>query len=151
MKYDIDTALIPYLVIEAEWECPETEADPDADSETLIHPEMPGVCIRIAEIDREGGLEELLHQVYEQATELKADAVADAEWQEQHDRENALETIRSLYPPDCGSEKEAAKTLCLAVYECGWETLPTPILVKMAELQLAEEDRQINASLANRW
>lgn len=79
------------------------------------------------------------------------EAAADAEWQEQHDRESAMETIRSLYPPDCGSEKEAAKTLFMAVYECGWETLPTPILVKMAELQLAEEDRQINASLANRW
>ena len=82
---------------------------------------------------------------------LDEEAAADAEWQEQHDREKAMETIRSLYPPDCGSEKEAAKTLFLAVYECGWETLPTPILVKMAELQLAEEDRQINASLANRW
>ena len=82
---------------------------------------------------------------------LDEDAAADAEWQERHDRQKAMETIRSLYPPDCGSEKEAAKTLFLAVYECGWETLPTPILVKMAELQLAEEDRQINASLANRW
>ena len=82
---------------------------------------------------------------------LAEESAADAEWQEQHDREKAMETIRSLYPPDCGSEKEAAKTLFLAVYECGWETLPTPILVKMAELQLAEEDRQINASLANRW
>ena len=82
---------------------------------------------------------------------LDEEAAADAEWQEQHDREKAMETIRSLYPPDCGSEKEAAKTLFLTVYECGWETLPTPMLVKMAELQLAEEDRQINASLANRW
>ncbi len=82
---------------------------------------------------------------------IAEETAADADWQEQHDREIAMETIRSLYPPDCGSERESAKTLFLAVYECGWETLPTPILVKMAELQLAEEDRQINASLANRW
>jgi len=111
---------------------------------------MPGVCIRIAEINGKGGLAELLRQVYEQATELKAGA-ADAEWQEQHERENALDTIRSHYPPDCGSEREAAKTLFLAVYECGWETLPTPILVRMAELQLAEHDRYFNTSLAKLW
>ena len=148
MKYDIDNALIPFLFFEAGWKCPETEEDPDADSETFIHPDMPGVCIRIAEIDGKGGLAELLRQVYEQATELKADT--DAERQEQH-RESEMETIRSHYPPDCGSEREAAKTLFLAVYECGWETLPTAILVRMAELQLAEHDRYFNASLANRW
>lgn len=75
MKYDINNALLPYLIIEAEWECPETDADPDADSETLIHPDMPGVCIQISDIDKEGGLEELLWQIYDQATALKASEV----------------------------------------------------------------------------
>ena len=70
MKYDIDTALIPYLINEGEWECPEIEEDPDADAETLIHDALPGVRIRISEIDRKGGLRILFLQIYDQAVAM---------------------------------------------------------------------------------
>jgi len=80
-----------------------------------------------------------------------ADAAADAAWQEQHDCGEAIDTIRSLYPPgaDC-CEAISRDTLYQAVAENNWENLPTSILVRLAELQRDEDDRQVNASL-NRY
>ncbi len=67
-KIDINNELPQFLMNCCNWECPEAE-DVDADADTLTHPDMPGVCIKITDIDREGGLEKLLTQIYEQACE----------------------------------------------------------------------------------
>jgi hypothetical protein len=68
MKMNYDNELPSILTLECNWECPETlNENSELDAETLTHPDMPGVCIKITEIDRKGGLEILLTQIYEQA------------------------------------------------------------------------------------
>jgi len=85
---------------------------------------------------------------------LEEEAAADAERQERHDRNEAISTIRLLYPPasdsSAGQTRISAETLYQAVSENGWKNLPTAILVRMAELQLAADEREISAGLANR-
>jgi len=137
MRIDFDNAFISFLVIAGGWKCPETEADPDAHAETLIHSNLPGVSIRIAEIDRRGGLQKLSRLIYDQAIEYKAEVRR----QEQRGRFEAIETIENLWQPNTGDERIASETLYQAVGEIGWKTLPSPVLVKMAELQSCNAPR----------
>jgi len=65
---DINNELTTFLMVDCDWECPEAD-DENADAETLIHPDLPGVCIKLNDIDGEGGLEKLLIEIYEQACE----------------------------------------------------------------------------------
>lgn len=144
MRIDIDNAFISFLVIAGGWKCQETEANPDAYAETLIHSGLPGVSIRIAEIDRRGGLPKLFRLIYDQAIEYKAEVRR----QDLRGHFEAIDTIKNLWQPNRGDEPIASETLYQAVSEIGWETLPTPVLVKMAELQRTEQLRQIIASVA---
>ena len=77
-----------------------------------------------------------------------------AERQERHGRNKAISTIRLLYPPasdsSAGQTRISAETLYQAVSEDGWKNLPTTVLVRLGELQLAENEREISASFANR-
>jgi hypothetical protein len=82
------------------------------------------------------------------------EAADEAEWQEQYDRDKAISTICSLYPPGCGASLEydriSSETLYQAVCDNSWESLPTAILVRLAELQVSEDERLIYKALTNR-
>lgn len=146
MKIDIDNDLISYLIIEGEWERPETDAAPDAVAETLIHNDFPGVRIPISEIDGKGGLQKLFCLIYDQAVRVRENI----NWQEESDRDEAIDTIEHLWKPNMGDDRHIAyETLYQAVNEVGWESLPSPVLVRMAELQSAEHLRQLVATVAN--
>ena len=86
--------------------------------------------------------------------EEEADAAAGAERQERHDRNETISTIRLLYPPasdsNAGQTRISAETLYQAVSEDGGKNLPTTVLVRLAELQLVENEREISSSFANR-
>ena len=47
---DINNELTTFLMVDCDWECPEAD-DENADAETLIHPDLPGVCIKLNDID----------------------------------------------------------------------------------------------------
>jgi len=70
------------------------------------------------------------------------------------DREQAIANIEGLFPVDSQYEKTnevGERLLAQAKREvCGWRTEPTEVLIRYAELCIAEERRQDRHYFANR-
>lgn len=85
--------------------------------------------------------------VSNEAEAIAREAAAD-EWQDNYDRRDAISRISSYYPPGHDYDELSSSTLYQAVCDNDWESLPTSILVRWAELQFTEDERSINAMLA---